>query len=424
MATLKFDDGAIQFRQRLAVSILSNRPLLIRNIRSDSIFSPGLRPYEASFLRLVEKMSNGTVIEINSTGTQLRFNPGILIGGDLKHECPSGYFSSFIDEKIVEYDSNEVRITGRCVGWYLEGILPIAPFGKKSLTLTLTGITDGTGYVGLSPDYISSSLIPLMSRFGIGKSSTKGVNIFSSDFPPPTIRIISRGFSSTGNGIVEFFCPSVKEIVSIKFTDPGLIRRVRGTVSTCCLPPSFAAQAAHNAKGLILRLIPDVWVHTDVHSNRERKRINSYTNNSVEGMRIKENGFKNSPGMKIVMTSISTTGAVLCAETCLLDLNMRKEINSSENVGLRGAAMLLEEVHKGGCVDSRAQSLAFLFMCLTPQDVSTIRVGKLSQYSIISLRLFKRTFGVEFKVSVDDECKMVRLSCIGIGYQNMAKTAT
>merc|ERR1712176_1378929 len=108
---------------------------------------------------------------------------------------------------------------------------------------------------------------------------------------------------------------------------------------------------------------------------------------------------------------MSTTGVVLCAETCLLNSNMRNKMNTPEHLGLRGASMLLDEVRKGGCIDTHAQPLAFLFMCLTPQDVSIIRVGTLSQYSIACLRLFKTAFGVEFKVSVDTNSKTVRLSC-------------
>ncbi|EJK62435.1 hypothetical protein THAOC_16954 [Thalassiosira oceanica] len=88
--TLRYDDGATQFRLRLAASVLSSRPLLIRNIRFDDIDAPGLREHEASFLRLLDRMTNGTRIEINATGTQLRFKPGVLLGGTVEHDCPAG----------------------------------------------------------------------------------------------------------------------------------------------------------------------------------------------------------------------------------------------------------------------------------------------------------------------------------------------
>jgi RNA 3'-terminal phosphate cyclase len=38
--------------------------------------SPGLVDYEASLLRLLEKVTNGTVVEINETGTRARLEGG------------------------------------------------------------------------------------------------------------------------------------------------------------------------------------------------------------------------------------------------------------------------------------------------------------------------------------------------------------
>lgn len=63
---LKFR-GCQNFRQRLVFSTLSGRALRIDDIRSNDE-NPGLRDFEASFLRLLEKITNGCVVEINETG--------------------------------------------------------------------------------------------------------------------------------------------------------------------------------------------------------------------------------------------------------------------------------------------------------------------------------------------------------------------
>ena len=47
------------FRERLVVSLLSRRPLVISNIRADVETDPGLRDFEANFLRLLEKVTDG-----------------------------------------------------------------------------------------------------------------------------------------------------------------------------------------------------------------------------------------------------------------------------------------------------------------------------------------------------------------------------
>ncbi len=89
-----------------------------------------LTDFEACFLRLVEKISNGCVIEINETGTQLMFRPGILVGGKIgDHECS----------------------VSRGIGYFMEGLLCLAPFCKKPLEVTLSGVTNNTIDISVCP---------------------------------------------------------------------------------------------------------------------------------------------------------------------------------------------------------------------------------------------------------------------------------
>lgn len=372
--TLRFDDGATQFRLRLVVSLLSHRPIMIRNIRADDLANPGLKDYEASFLRLIDQMTNGSKMEINNTGTQIRFQPGVLLGGDIEHSCPDS----------------------RSIGWFLEGILPLAPFGKEPLSIFFRGITDGCCETDPSPDYLKNSAIPLFARFGIG---------IDDEEQSAQIRVLQRGAAPTGGGKIHFACPIAKELQPIDFTDPGKIKRVRGTAISCkIVSSSMAARVAYSAKGVFHRLLPDVWIHTDVHTP-------------------KKNSCGPSPGLTLVVSTESTSGVIMTAECCL-DQTKERGAELPEDLGKRGACMLLEEVRRGGCIDTSCQSLALLWMCLTPEDVSRIRVGTLSQYTVETLRLLKTTFDVEFKVTPDMESKTVLMSCLGTGYRNMAKAST
>ena len=54
-------------RHRVVLAVLSGRSIRIDGIRTDDV-QVGLRDYEISFLRLVEKITNGTTIEISVTG--------------------------------------------------------------------------------------------------------------------------------------------------------------------------------------------------------------------------------------------------------------------------------------------------------------------------------------------------------------------
>jgi len=386
--TLRFEDGARQFRLRVAVSLLTHRPILIRNIRPDDVDAPGLREHEASFLRLIDAMTNGTTVEINSTGTQMRMKPGVLLGGDVDHDCP-----------VFSGDDDASSIGGgaaRGVGWFLEGVAPLAPFGKEALNLTLRGITDGTASIDPTPDYVLASLIPLLSKLaGAGED---GENL------APSLKVERRGAAPGGGGSVRLYCPIVREISRpVDLTDEGKIKRVRGTAVTMRVPASSGTRVAYSAKGLLHRLLPDVWVHTDNYAGRSCGP---------------------SPGLSVCLTAESTSGVALSAEACLDPERDARGAVLPEDLGTRVAAMLLEEVRRGGCVDTGAQTLAFLLMCLGPEDVSRIRVGTLSLYSIEALRLFKRAFDVEFKVRADESNKTVLLSCLGTGYRNMARAST
>jgi RNA 3'-terminal phosphate cyclase-like protein len=58
MAPLKYS-GSSMFRQRIVASILSNRPLKIDRIRESEEEFTGLQDFEASFLRLIDEMTDG-----------------------------------------------------------------------------------------------------------------------------------------------------------------------------------------------------------------------------------------------------------------------------------------------------------------------------------------------------------------------------
>jgi RNA 3'-terminal phosphate cyclase-like protein len=424
--TLKFEDGAIQFRQRICVALLTHRRLLIRNIRCNNNDDPmiiGLQAHEASFLKLIDVMTNGSVIEINATGTQLLFQPGILLGGDITHACPVGTLSEK-DIKAAQQSSDSnvdteislQQLTARSIGWYIEGILPLAPFGKEPLRLTLTGITDGMEH-DPSCDYLQLAALPLLARFGVGPAASSSSSKLQPDTNDlldengrPSLRVLRRGAYPSGGGAVEFFCPVVRSTLqhSVQdWTDPGKVKRIRGTAITCQLvSSSAAARIAYAAKGVCHRLLPDVWIHTDAHTQRSHQ-------------------CGPSPSVRLILSAETTTGVVYATEVSLRTNASQRRQELPEDLGVRGAVSLLEEIRRGGCLDTGLQSFTVLMMCLCPeQDLCRIRTGPLSPYTVATLRLLQQAFGVTFKVQADRESKTVLISGIGIGYKNMARAST
>ena len=69
--------GSQNLRLRLLLSTLSSTPILIEDIRADATW-PGLRPHEVSFLRLLEKISDDCLVEINETGNL--FSAKLILG--------------------------------------------------------------------------------------------------------------------------------------------------------------------------------------------------------------------------------------------------------------------------------------------------------------------------------------------------------
>jgi RNA 3'-terminal phosphate cyclase-like protein len=69
-------------------------------------------------------------------------------------------------------------------------------------------------------------------------------------------------------------------------------------------------------------------------------------------------------------------------------------------------------------------------MVICPEDVCKVRFGELTDQSVRTLRLLRDAFGTVFKIkessSSDDNNndKSTLLSCLGIGYKNMARRIT
>ncbi|KAJ2162578.1 hypothetical protein GGF46_000581 [Coemansia sp. RSA 552] len=348
-------EGHKFMRQRLVFSILSQRPVRIDRIRSDDE-NPGLRDYEVSLLRLLEKATNGTRIVISPTGTSVVLRPGMIQGGRIDMDCP----------------------VSRAIGYYLEALVALAPFGKEQMTATLRGITMNN--TDLSVDTIRTATLVNYRNFGIGE----GVEL----------RITKRGAPPKGGGEVRFICPVVRAVKPINFVEQGKIRRIRGISYAARVSPQTANRMVETARGELNRYIPDIYIYTDVYKGAE------------SGL---------SPGFGISLVAESTTGVLMTAELCA------NPGESPEDIGQRAAQMLLTEIERGGCFDSSHQWLALLLMVLGPEHAMKTRIGKLTPFSIQYLRDIRDFFNITFKIKPDPGTNTVLVTCLGSGFSNVGK---
>lgn len=344
--------GHRNFRTRLILSLLSGRPIVISGIRAKST-SPGIKDYEAGFLRLLEKITNGTKVEIGYTGTSISFKPGTISGGHVTHDCG----------------------TSREIGYYLQYMVILAPFAKRELTLTLRGITTGAQELGV--DLIRTVTLPILSMFLPAASSLAS---------SLELRIQARGAAPLGGGSILFKCPLLPNASSsgagnsggmlrtIDFTTAGRIKRIRGIASATRVSPQMANRMVEAARGILNRYIPDLYLFADVYRGEEAGK---------------------SPGFALSLVSSSTTDALHCAEV------VSTPGRTPEDVAIEATHSLLTEIASKGCIPRSHQSLLFILMALGPQDVGNARVGALTPQSILTLRDIRDFLGVTFKVKIE-----------------------
>ncbi|XP_016908086.1 RNA 3'-terminal phosphate cyclase-like protein isoform X2 [Apis cerana] len=336
-------EGCNYLRYRLLLSTLSGKPVRITNIRIKDD-NPGLREYEVNFIRLLDKITNGSRIELNETGTNLYYNPGLLNGGEFEHDCN----------------------IQRGIGYYLEGIMILAPFCKNTVNVKLKGITNNT--IDPSVDRIKASAIPILKKFISGDNEI-------------ILTINKRGAAPLGGGEIKFKCPISRNLKSIQLQNSGMVKRIRGTACSIRVSP-----AIDHCKGASSGKSPGFGVSLSAETTSE----------------VIFGGEAFSPLM--------STGSLPCIP---------------EDIGKEAAMKLIDEIYRNGCVDSPFQAMTAMFMALGKKDVSKIVTGPLTPSMIQFLRDLKDFFGIIFKIEPfkenDEILEQVVLTCIGVGYTNINK---
>ncbi|KAL3994374.1 18S rRNA biogenesis protein RCL1 [Acanthocheilonema viteae] len=369
---LRFE-GCNFFRQRLAYSLLSGHSVTISGIRPYDN-EPGIKDFESKLLLLLEKITNGTRIRISQTGTEVSFSPGMITGGKLIFDCGSD----------------------RCISYFLEPLLMLAPFCKYPINIKLQGITNAP--YELSVDTIRATWLPVFNKF-----------VFASDLPE--IKIVARGYKPDGGGCVLLTLPIIRTLRPVQCKILGKICKIRGIATVSKVSPSIAHRIIHAAKETLRDYIADIYITVD-----QRKGASGGS----------------SPGFGLFLTAETTEGIVYHGEAVSKPKDEQGNPAVPEDVGHIAACQLLDQIFAGGCVDTTAQALAVTFMVLCEKDVSTYLFGPLSAYCIYTLRNLKKYFEITFKIDNWNELcgneeqrlgsnKKVLLTCIGIGFSNLNK---
>ena len=351
------------------ISQCFHRPIKITNIRLNDEM-PGLRDYEVSLLRLVEKVTNGSEIVINETGTAVQFIPGQLTGGKVLHECSQS----------------------RSVIYYLEVVAAIAPLFKDPLILQLRGSThDGNDN---SVDIFRSVTVPLLQKLGVANNEESQLSF----------KVVSRGYGPNSAGTVIFTCPTVRFIAPIESTTEGLVKRVRGVFWSARMNREFSVRFVESARSILNKCIEDVWVYTE--------NVKESSEPVYGASLMSETDYGYFKGVSAVDTDPS----------------------NADKLGVSLAKQLLCEIASEGIVDESHQWLVCLFMALSQDHkVSKAVIGsELSSYTSEFIRNIHKFLLVRFKLSRVDTPEedantptpsqgSIQLECIGINMSNTAR---
>ncbi|KAJ1466618.1 hypothetical protein T484DRAFT_1646787, partial [Baffinella frigidus] len=206
------------------------------------------------------------------------------------------------------------------------------------------------------------------------------------------LRVMKRGARPDAGGqVVVFRCPVVKALKPVELLNQGQVRRVRGVAFAAKVSPQVPNRLVDAAKGVLLK-VPTVAAQSPSLSR----------------------------GGEAPALAFSCVPAFII-ERCMCVRASAQPGQAPEEVGLNAAKLLLHEVRNGGTVDSANQGLVLMLAVLCPEDVSRVRLGKLAPQTVRLLRLLRDIFGVVYKIKADTETKTLVLSCMGVGYRNMAK---
>lgn len=382
----------------------------------------------------MDKITNGTRVKINSTGTTIQFVPGLQIGNtilDMTHDC--------LNQK-------------RSVGYFLEPQQILGQFCKEPQNIRFINcITNSDSDISI--DIIRAVSIPQQKYFGIGITDIAG-----NTTEKPTITIKKRGSLPDGGGEVQFSCPIIKEQKSVTQIETGKIKKIRGVAYTARCTQTFATRMITSARDIYSNFSTNIHIYTDHYKGKDGGK---------------------SPGYGISLAAQTTTGCVISSQCTSITPNVadtiQKDTNLSlmyintindtesnlqddeykarllhepldkrsggaitsntmntaedftqmyhipENVGRTCARRQLAEISEDGCIDSAHQSLFCLLMALSPEDVSKVRIGKLTEHCVQTLRILNTFWGITFNVQQDEHSGAILLSCLGIGFINLSR---
>ncbi|KAF8822371.1 18S rRna biogenesis protein RCL1 protein [Cardiosporidium cionae] len=395
--TTRYYRGSNFFKQRIVLSTITCTPVKITDIRSASD-SPGLRPFEINLLRLLDRISDGMRLKVDATGTEVFYQPGLLIGSALDlppllHNCG----------------------TDRSMTYFLEALLLLGPFCKHPLEIKFKGVTHGGEDISI--DTFRNVTLPLMKRLGLPEGFY--------------LRIITRGAAPEGGGEVVFRSPKVEKIQPFTWLDEGKVKRIRGVVSSMRLSPQFSNKCIDKTRAVFNNFLPDVWIYNDVCKVEKEGKSIGYgislvaetIKGSFKGVDAYFDSTKgNFPAIPEMENAESSKPRVDMGLLTTLDI---PSLDQAALIAELTSWELLTQIRLGGVVDTIHQYIPIFFMAIAQEHHSCqvgvdVLLSALTPYTVQLIKHIRDFLGVVFEFEEQPDRAKVVVKCVGSGFTNAA----
>ncbi|GMM51674.1 rRNA-processing endoribonuclease [Starmerella bacillaris] len=327
-------EGSDNFVWRLVLATLSGKPIKITKIRPEEK-NPGLVDYEVTFLRVLDSITNGSVLEISYTGTTVIYKPGLIIGGVYKFTCP----------------------LSKPVGYFIEPLLALLPFAKLKSELTFEGITSALfdtdasatakSQHEMSVDFIRTSIFPVLAKFGI---------------PEVELQINKRGSAPQGGGEAVLRVNTLLLAPkTLHATEQISVNKIRGVAYSTRVAPTSVNRMIDICREELKPLGVDTFIYSDVAKGPE------------SGL---------SPGFGVCLVAETKKQMPVSVEATATSGSVPEEL------GKEAAHKLINEISQRGAVGGRTLPLVIVFMLLGSEDIGRLLVNK-RQISPVMVQLLK-----------------------------------
>ena len=201
----------------------------------------------------------------------------------------------------------------------------------------------------------------------------------------------------------------MRALKPVQFTEQGQIRRIRGIAYATRVSSQMANRVMESARSVLTRYIPDVYIYTDVYKGPESGKSPGYAltlvaESNTDGVLSAECAFQPRAGASQPLGETAGPTAGLAPIDMKTGQPLKNESGKGyegvseallndyhfptpEDLGVRTARLLLQEIKKGGCVDTVCQWIYVLFITLGPEDVGKVRIGNLSPFTYASIKV-------------------------------------